>query len=353
MHVDRAFLDRLELAGPIIQAPMSGGPSTSALAAAVSEAGGLGSLGAAYLSPDQLRDAIRETRQGTTRAFQVNLFAGGYRTIPSFDAGPMLELLGEVHRRLGIDPPQLPPAPRDLFPDQLEVVLECAPPVFSFTFGVPSPQDLHRLRRRGILILGTATTADEARILRDAGVDGIIAQGGEAGGHRGTFARSFQQALVPTLTLVQAIRAEVEIPVIASGGLMTGADIAAALASGASAAELGTAFLATPESGASPVYKDAVLGAGDRPTAITRAFSGRPARGLVNEWMRRVAEHEEWILPYPLQNALTRAMRNAAARHGVPDYLSLWAGTGVSQARARPAGELTRILDEEYRTATP
>src|SRR3569833_2276356 len=240
MRADRSFLDRLELAGPVIQAPMSGGPSTPALAAAVSQAGGLGSLGGAYLSPDQLREAIRETRRGTTRAFQVNLFAGGNGTLPSFDPAPMLELLGEVHRQLGIDPPQLPPAPKDPFPDQLEVVLECEPPVFSFTFGIPSPQDLDRLRKRGILILGTATTVEEARLLRDAGEDGVIAQGGEAGGHRGTFASAFDRALIPTLTLVRAIRAEVDLPIGASGGLMNGADIAAVLASGATAAGLGT-----------------------------------------------------------------------------------------------------------------
>jgi nitronate monooxygenase len=187
----------------------------------------------------------------------------------------------------------------------------------------------------------------EAGLLTDAGVDAIVAQGSEAGAHRGTFAAPFDEAMVPTLQLVRQVRASMATPVIASGGLMDGSDIASALAAGASAVALGTAFLACPESGASDVYKRALLAAGKDTTVVTRVFSGRPARGLKNEFIARLEGAEKIILPYPLQNALTRSMRSAAAEQGNAGFLSLWAGQGVARARAMPAGELVRCLAKE------
>jgi nitronate monooxygenase len=198
-------------------------------------------------------------------------------------------------------------------------------------------------------IIGTATTAEEGRLLADAGVDAIVAQGSEAGAHRGTFAAPFEEAMVPTLQLVRQLRAVVTALVIASGGLMDGRDVASALAAGASAVALGTAFLACPESGASVAYKQAVLATHTDTTVVTRAFSGRPARGLRNEFIARLEGNPKAILPYPLQNALTRAMRTAAAQRGEAGFLSLWAGQGVARARAMPAGELVGCLVEEMR----
>ena len=174
-------------------------------------------------------------------------------------------------------------------------------------------------------------------------MDAVVAQGSEAGAHRGTFLDSFESSMVPTLDLVRATASAVGIPVIASGGLMDGRDIVAALNAGASAAQLGTAFLACPESGASEVYKRAILAAKEDTTVVTRAFSGRPARGLRNAFMASV-DGKRLILPYPLQNALTRPMRIAAGKQGIPDYLSLWAGQGVARARAMPAGDLVAWL---------
>jgi nitronate monooxygenase len=368
---------------------MGGGPGTPELAAAVSNAGGLGSLGAAYLRPEEILQSIRRTQALTSRPFAVNLFAGGYASdATNADPAPMLELLSGIHKALGLPPPVIPALPPDPFRDQFEAVLEARPAVFSFTFGIPGRDLFSLLRSRGIAALGTATTAGEARLLVDAGVDAVVAQGAEAGSHRGTFAVPFEAAMVPTVDLVREIAAFA--PVIASGGIMDGRDLATMLAHGAIAAQLGTAFLTCPESGASPAYKRALLrvindsavndraasdrgrspasgataghhAAGGAPTdhlatghhaasgatVITRAFSGRPARGLANAFTGLLAGNESAILPYPLQNALTRPMRAAAAAQGNAEFLSLWAGQGVARSRQMPAGELAAKLVEE------
>ena len=326
---------------------MGGGPSTPELAAAVSNAGGLGSLGVAYLTPDQIIETIRRTKELTARPLHVNLFAGGWDQAAEADAGPMLDLLGEAHRLLGLPAPVMPRVGPDPFPDQFEAILEARPEIFSFTFGIPDRNSIARLRARRIFTLGTATTVEEARLLADAGVDGIVAQGSESGAHRGTFAGNFENSMVPVLELIRGTKAAVSLPVIAAGGFMDGRDINSALRAGASAAMLGTAFLVSAESGASEAHKRALLAAQKDTTVITRAFSGRPARGMVNDFIVRLRGREDIILPYPLQNALTRPMRAAAAQQGLAGFLSLWSGTGVARARALPAGELVRVLIAE------
>jgi nitronate monooxygenase len=341
------LLKRLNIRHPIIQGPLGGGPSTPELVAAVSNAGGLGSLGAAYLRPEQITAAIQKIKSLTEKPFQVNLFAGGWDANAHPDPQPMLELLTEIHHALGLPPPA-PPLPKpDPFPEQFEAVLDAQPPIFSFTFGIPNPDAMARLKKRGIFILGTATTVAEALLLAGAGVDAIVAQGTESGAHRGTFAGPFELCMVPTLELVRGITAVVPKPVIATGGLMDGRDIAAAIAAGASAASLGTAFLVSTESAAPQAHKQAILSATKDNTVITRAFSGRPARGLPNVFIQKLTGRENTILPYPLQNALTRAMRAAAAEQANPDFLSLWAGQGVARARAMPAAELVKHLAAE------
>ncbi len=351
MMARRGFLERLGIAHPIIQAPMGGGPSTPELVAAVSNAGGLGSLGAPYLTAEQITDAIGKIRALTDKPFGVNLFAGAYSTENNKDPAPMLGLLGEIHATLDLPPPVLPVLPPDPFPAQLAAVLEARPAVFSFTFGIPDAPALARLKAADIAVVGSATTVEEARLLEDAGVDGIMAQGAEAGAHRGSFARTFEASMVPTSDLVRGIVASVSVPVTAAGGLMDGADIAAVLRLGAAAAALGTAFLVCPESGAPAAHRQAVLTARSDTTVITRAFSGRPARGLDNVFIARLAGNEDQILPYPLQNALTRAMRTAAAKRGNAGFLSLWAGQGVAKSRALPAAELVARLVAEIDSA--
>lgn len=346
-----AFLRRLGFTLPIIQAPMGGGPSTPELVAAVSNAGGFGTLAAAYLTPLQIIEGAARIRALTDKPFGINLFAGGYEETHAVDPRPMTAVLAEIHDFLGLPPPVLPPVPSDPFADQFLAVLETRPNLFSFTFGIPSANALAACRANGMLTAGTATTAEEARTLADAGVDAIVAQGAEAGAHRGTFAGRFEDAMIPTLSLVREVAGATTLPVIASGGLMDGRDLGRAIDAGAAAVQLGTAFLVCPESGAPAAHKQAVLDARDDRTVVTRAFSGRPARGIANVFIYKFAGRQDIILPYPLQNAFTRAMRAAAAQNGNADYLSLWAGTGAPRARALPAGELVRRLSSELERA--
>ena len=342
------LLEKLAIRLPIILAPMAGGPGTPELAAAVTNAGGLGSLGVAYLTPDQIREEIRRTRALTPGPINVNAFAGGVEPMTR-DPAPALLLMSEIHAELALPAPALPPLPPNPFERQIEVAIESRVPVFSFTFGIPPPEAMAWLRASKIVTIGTATTVEEARMLEEAGVDAVVAQGAEAGAHRGTFTVRAEEALSPTMSLVRDVVAHVKVPVIASGGIMTGAEIADALRAGAEAVQLGTAFLACPEAGTSRAYREALLGATGDPTVITRAFSGRAARGIRNAFIDRVGEREELILPFPLQNALTRPMRTAAAQRGNADYLSLWAGRGVARIRSMPAGDLVALLAEEIR----
>lgn len=342
-----ALLQSLGIEHPVILAPMGGGPSTPELVAAISAAGGLGSLPGAYLTPAQITESVRQIRALTERPFAINLFAGGWQTGAPANPESMMDLMADVHDYLGLEPPVLPAPAPDPFPAQFEAVLEARPAVFSFTFGIPRPELLDLARRLDILSMGTATTLEEGRILADAGVDAIVAQGAEAGAHRGTFTGDFTAAMVPTLELTRAIVDDLRTPVIASGGLMDGRDIAAAMNAGALAVQLGTAFLVCPESGAAPAYKRALLAARSDTTVVTRVFSGRPARGLRNDFIEMLDGREEIVLPYPIQNSLTRAMRAGAAQQGRAEFLSLWAGQGVTRLREMPAGDLFRTLIQE------
>jgi nitronate monooxygenase len=345
------FLRELGITHPIIQAPMAGGPSTPELVAAVSNAGALGSLGSAYSTPEQITADIKKVRALTDKPFNVNLFAGGYAPESPVDAAPMLALLTEIHEALQLPPPTLPAWPKNPFAEQLQAVLEARPAVFSFTLGILETHAMARLKTTGIATFGTATTVEEGKMLEAAGVTAIVAQGAEAGSHRGTFAGPFESAMVPTLDLVRSLHAAVSTPIIASGGLMDGRDIAEAFTRGASAAQLGTAFLTCPEAGTSEPYRRAILAARADTTLITRAFSGRPARALLNTFIARLEGKEKIILPFPLQNALTRPMRNAAAKLGESGYLSLFVGQGVTRARAMPAAELIQRLVAEMQHA--
>jgi nitronate monooxygenase len=346
------FLRELGITHPIIQAPMAGGPSTPELVAAVSNAGGLGSLGSAYSTPEQITADIKKVRALTDKPFNVNLFAGGYAPESPVDAAPMLALLAEIHEALHLPPPTLPTWPKNPFEEQLQAVLEARPAVFSFTLGIPEPHAMARLKAAAIAIFGTATTVAEGKMLEASGVTAIVAQGAEAGSHRGTFAGRFESAMVPTFELVRTLRTAVTPPIIASGGLMDGRDVAQAFARGATAAQLGTAFLTCPEAGTPEAYRRAILAARADTTVITRAFSGRPARGLLNTFISKLEGQEKIILPFPLQNALTRPMRTAASKLGESGYLSLFVGQGVTRARAMPAAELLQRLVAEMQQAS-
>jgi nitronate monooxygenase len=341
------LMQRLGLDHPIIVAPM-GGATTVDLAVAGSEAGALGFLASAYLTPDQIREESRQLKARTSRPFGNNLFASVPPQEP-VNPQPALDHIARFNAGLELPPPELPAITSDRFEEKLAAVLDGGAPVFSFTFGIPSIAAMQAIKARGVYVMGTATTVEEAIQLEKAGVDAIVAQGSEAGAHRGTFGGSFEAAMIGTMALVPQTVDAVKVPVVASGGIMDGRGIAAALALGASAVQLGTAFLTTDEAGIPEAYKEAILKAREHDTRITRAFSGRPARGILNRFMEETdgAAPQGAILPYPLQNMLTRPMRNAAAKQGRSEYLSLWAGQGVRMARRQSARDLiARLVDE-------
>jgi nitronate monooxygenase len=342
---------RLGLRYPVIQAPLAGGGDTPALVAAVCEAGGLGFIGASYLTPAQITEASRAVRARTALPFGINLFAPLPAPDAPRDADRALDRLEAFYAELGLPRPELPTARDDSFGGQLAAALESGASVFSFTFGILPGAAMQAIKARGMFVMGTATTVAEAVSLEAAGVDAIVAQGSEAGGHRGTFAGPFEAGLVGTMALVPQVVDAVTVPVIASGGIMDGRGIAAALALGAQAVQMGTAFLTCHEAGIPDAYKEAILKAHEDETRLTRAFSGRPARGIVNRFMTEIDRTAESILPFPLQNALTRPLRSAAAKQGRAEFLSLWAGQAVRLARRQPAAELVARLVKETEQA--
>ncbi|HSX78038.1 MAG TPA: DUF561 domain-containing protein [Candidatus Saccharimonadia bacterium] len=349
MPFQTALTQRLGLDYPIIQAPLAGGGDTPDLIAAVCEAGALGFIGAAYLTPRQIIEAARAVRARTARPFGINLFAPLPAPAVVKAPGPALARVAPFYAELGLPPPALSALGGDVFDDQLAVALESGAAVFSFTFGILPAGAIAAIKGRSMFLIGTATTVEEAVALEQAGVDAVVTQGSEAGGHRGTFAGPFETGMVGTLALVPQVVDAVTVPVIASGGIMDGRGIAAALALGAGAVQMGTAFLTCDEAGVPEAYKEAILGACEHETRLTRAFSGRPARGIVNRFMTEVdrTDAADAILPFPLQNALTRPLRNTAATQGRAEYLSLWAGQGVRLARRQSAAHLIVRLANE------
>jgi len=347
MPISTELTKRLKLTHPIIQAPMAGGGDTPRLVAAVCEAGGLGSIGAAYLTPGQIEESARAVRSLTARPFGINLFAPVNAPEGPGDSRAAIERVAPFFTEMGLPDPARPQPPEDVFARQLAAAMETGAALFSFTFGMLPAETIAAVKRRGMLVAGTATTVEEAIALEKAGVDAVVAQGSEAGGHRGSFIADFESSMVGTMALVPQIADAVRVPVVASGGIMDGRGIAAALALEASAVQLGTAFLTCEEAGVPDAYKEAILQAREHETRLTRAFSGRPARGVVNRFMREIDPHPEAILPFPLQNALTRPLRTAAGKAGRAEFLSLWAGQGLRMARRQRAAELVARLAAE------
>ncbi len=330
---------------------MAGGVSVPELAAAVSGAGGLGFLAAGYKTADGMYQEIKRLRGLTDRPFGVNVFMPQPEHAESGAVEVYAhQLAGEAawyETELG-DPDG---GRDDGYDAKLAVLLDDPVPAVSFHFGVPSPEALERLRRAGTVTLVTATTAEEALAVERAGADAVIAQGVEAGGHQGTHRDIAENdgTGIGLLSLVAQIREAVGIPVVAAGGIMRGSQIAAVLAAGASAAQLGTAFLATPESGAPAVHKEALTNPLFARTELTRAFSGRPARGLVNRFLR---EHGPYApAAYPEVHHLTSPLRKAAAKAGDAQGMALWAGQGHRLARDLPAGRLVEVLADELAEA--
>ncbi|MBS0293340.1 MAG: nitronate monooxygenase [Proteobacteria bacterium] len=344
------LLQRLDITLPIIQGPMTGS-DTPQLAAAVSAAGGLGLLGCGMRSPQAMREAAAAVRAATDRPFGMNLFVLEQPHPDAAEVAAALERLAPLYARFGLAP-SLPARWCEDFGAQFEALIAARPAVASFTFGILNAAQVQRLKdEAGSYVIGTATTVAEALAWQQVGADAVVASGMEAGGHRGTFLGDWDGSQIGTLSLVPACVDALTIPVIAAGGIMDGRAIAAAHALGAQAVQMGTAFLACPESAIVPAQRAAMASARATDTRLTRIFSGRPARGILNEAMRTLQPHEADIPAYPVQNALMGPIRRAAAQAGDADHIALWAGQGVGAARALPAGELVALLAREWRDA--
>lgn len=345
---DTRVLDLFGIDLPIIQGPLAG-VSTPQLAVAVSAAGGLGSLACSQLSVEQTRQDLATIRQATRRPVNLNFFC---HTPPAADDTRMAvwrALLAPYYEELGLDPKApIPQASRVPFDDSFCAVVEkTKPDVVSFHFGLPEQSLLHRVKATGAKVMSSATTVAEARWLEQRGCDAIIAMGLEAGGHRGNFLSDDMARQVGTFALVPQVADAVQVPVIAAGGIADGRGIAASFALGASAAQIGTAYMFTPEARLSATHRRALQSATDDGTALTNLFTGRPARGIVNRLMRDLGALSSAAPSFPLAAGALAPLKTKAEQAGSGDFTNLWAGQAAPLAREMPAGELTQRLAKE------
>jgi nitronate monooxygenase len=342
---------------PVIQGPL-GGLSSQKLTAAVSNFGGLGSFGAYGLAPEAIKEVIAQIRSLTSKPFAMNLWVSmedqGARTSDENAFNRSLAPLSPHLASLGAPRPTYKPYSPIRFEDQARVLLDANVPVFSFIVGIPPREILEECRTKGIVTIGAATTPDEAAVLQEAGVDAIVASGFEAGGHRGSFLRSAEDSLTGTFSLVPQIVDIVDVPVIAAGGIADARGVIAALALGAEAVQMGTAFLACGESGASVLHREALRGRRAGHTALTKGFTGRLTRGIHNRLMEELNKPGTEILPYPLQRGLVRSLSLAAEAAGRSDLLPLWAGQSANLSTCTNVSAfLTSLVKEASEIAGP
>jgi nitronate monooxygenase len=344
------FSQRVGVEYPIVQGPLGGFPAQR-LAAAVSNFGGLGSFGGVGLAPGAIRDAIAEIRSLTAKPFAVNLWVSvedeGAFTSGKEAFARSLSAISRHIESLGAPLPEFKPYVPNRFEDQVRAVLDAKVPAFSFVFGIPPREVLDECRAQGIVTMGTATTPDEAVALEDAGVDVVAASGLEAGGHRGSFLRPAEESLTGTFSLVPQVADAVDVPVVAAGGIADARGVIAAFALGADGVQMGTAFLACEESGATGHHRRALLGGRDVRTALTKGFTGRLGRGIKNRLLDELNQPWVEILPYPLQRALMKNLSGPAERAGDPDLTPMWAGQSAGLSRHTDATTLLRSLVAE------
>lgn len=348
MWPDRRIIDLFGIEHPILLAPMAG-PGTAELAIAVAEAGGLGALACAMSSPQQIRADLGVIRQRTAKPINLNFFT---HTPPQPD--PAREArwktrLAPYYAELGVDPAKPMPSVNRVPFDEAAgaIVEEFKPEIVSFHFGLPEPRLLARVRAAGCKVIASATTAAEAKWLAERGCDAVIAQGSEAGGHRGMFLTDDVASQAGTFALVPQVVDAVGVPVIAAGGIADARGIVAALALGAAAVQIGTAYLFCPEANVTALHRKALRSARDDGTALTNLFSGRPARGLINRVMREVGPLSAEAPAFPLAGGALAPLRAAAEARGAADFTSLWSGQAAALGREMPAAELTRRLAQE------
>lgn len=348
-----ALCKRLSIEFPIVQAGMAGGPTTPDLVAAVSNHGGLGTIGAGYMTVEALEVAIKRIRQLTDRPFAVNLFCTDWACDYSRleEVKPVLD---QIRANLGLGNLEEVPAGRDMFRDKFDLLLKERVPVFSSAFGLLAKHDVERLTEFGILWTAMVTTVGEAQEAEQQGADVIVAQGSDAGGHRGTFSVDEKKdgANIGTFSLVPQIVDHVQVPVVAAGGVVDGRGLVAALALGAAGVQMGTRFLLTKEAGTASYYRKALLTSTEEDTVLTRAFSGRPARGIDNEFINQFETSGVEPLPFPAQNHLTSTIRKEAGRQQKQEYSSLWSGQGLRllQRDGEEAGAVVAQLMNEAKS---
>ncbi len=332
---------------PILQGPMGGGFSSAALLAEVSDAGGLGSYGAYTLTPEQISEAHTEIISKTNKPFNINLWVSDVdeelKNYPSENLAKVQQLFKPYFDELSIPLPDLSTGISSKFEQQVEVIFNIRPAVFSFIFGIPSKEILKECKRLGIKTVGSATILEEALLLEEAGVDAIVAAGFEAGGHRPSFYQPAQNSLTGTFALVQQLKAQVKTPVIAAGGIIDAKSVAAALTLGADAVQLGTAFLACNESAATPIHKSILLSKDFKPTVLSKSMTGRLGRMLQNRISTEVP-FETDVLPFPLQTRFLLPLKNAALAQGKTELVNLWCGQNTSNLQYRKAAELMEHL---------
>lgn len=343
---DSKITKLLGISLPIIQAPMAGGATTPELVAAVSNAGGLGSLGVGYMTADEIRSVIKKTRALTHQPFAINLFIPEkhHATNQQIEQARKAVQLSCPELNFNVD--AIKPPYTSSFEEQMNIVIEEKIPVFSFTFGIPSRDWIERLKKNNTVLIGTSTSLEEAKLLEEEGVDAIVAQGCEAGGHRGTFLGKAEDSLIDLTTLIPLLVEQGRVPIIAAGGIMDAKRIMDVLKLGASVVQMGTAFLCCPESGIHPQYKKLLLNSSGDHTTLTRAFSGKLARGIQNTFIDRMQSHSNDILDYPIQNALTSQMRKEASKQDNINFMSLWAGQSAYLCKAIPAAQLIKEIIE-------
>ena len=348
-------VSRLGIDHPIIQGPFGGGLSTPRLVAEVSNFGGLGSFGAYHLAPEAIGPLAAEIRALTVKPFALNLWVSdhdeGGQQIDQFEFDRIFEIFRPYFHEMGVEKPAMPAHYSQRFEEQVEALIDAAPSAFSFVFGIPAPDVLARCKKRGIVTIGAATSIAEAEVLDDAGIDLIVATGFDAGGHRPSFLARAEESLMGTFALTQLVSRRVKAPVIAAGGIADGRGVRAALALGAQAVQIGTAFLACEESGATPAHRAALFSSEAERTALTRAFSGRLARGLRNRWVEEMAERAAELPPFPIQSWFMSQLRPAVVQAGRTDLVSLWSGQIAPNLKHRKAGDLMRSLIDETSAA--
>ncbi len=336
---------------PIIQAGMAGS-TTPELVAAVSNAGGLGSIGAGYFSADKLKQEIEAVEALTDLPYVVNLFVPSEKTYIPEKVEHMNAWLKPYRRAFHLEEPVVNLSEQQQFDEAIRIIIDQEVPIASFTFGIPDAATIEKLKAHQIKLIGTATSVEEAIANEQAGMDVVIAQGSEAGGHRGAFIETSQSytPLIGTMSLVPQIVDAVNIPVVAAGGIMDSRGLVASIALGAEGIQMGTAFLTTEESGASQLYKDAISQSKETDSLVTHVFTGKPARGINNDFIRKMNEFDGDIPDYPIQNQLTTTLRKASAQAGDPQWTHLWSGQSPRLAQHVTAQKLMEDIIQEAQT---